>query len=361
MEGFRRAQAKVEIQHNQMMLHEIIEGLNDIVLAQIHHRLCQHPPPEIKEFLRKITSKSSKQFGLAEGIPLPQANGVADHQPTDLENGKFLFPDVQEPGKADTLDVKKKEKMIQNLLAKYDRMSSKCKVQVQPVREYLMDHFNMLHQLAQGKKPQQEEQKLNGRLNPSPLFSQTVTEGAGLKPEAENRDMNPNNLNPANINPDKTGAALVSNNGLSPNSLVGNNNDLPMKALRNSQDDAFSGLSAVKNNFGDFGLGKKKGFFSSSELDKYIEDAMKNQNEDKENENMESLVKREVPKTNWDVSDKYKKLMETAALIRMKRKTEEKLGKLFGDKVEKDASSDSDVKDYSRIKFESPVVYSLDH
>lgn len=397
MDNFRKAQARTEIQHNQMMLHEIIEGLNDIVLAQIHHRLCQQPPPEVKEFLKKITLKVTKKtYGLSESIPLPQAKDSSEHLPTDLENGKFLFPDMPDDIK-DTADFKKKEKLIQNLLKKYDRMSSKCKIQVEDVRDYLLDHYNMLHKMVENKNkggPIQMQQSAGGtnaemaNAQPGVGGGQTINvlnkpQQPSLGKEPVNQatqDMNQNNLNPANINSGNSLTnSLVSSfhisNGLNTNPLINDNNDSPLKSLRNTGDDAFSGIAGIKTNF-DFGIGKKKGFFSPSELDKYIEDAMKNQNEMQDaNENNDQLVKRDITddgngnvddnfaKTNWNVSDKYKRLIETAAKIRLKRKTEEKLGKLYGEKLNRQTTSsdNGDIKDYSQIKFESPVVYSLDH
>lgn len=355
------------------MLHEIIEGLNDIVLAQIHHRLCQHPPPEVLDFLKKITEKSSKRFNLAESLPLPQSSGGADHQPVDLENGKFLFPDIKDTDTQSALDLKKKERMIKNLLAKYDRMSSKCKVQVEDVHAYLVQHYNIIHKLAEGKKGAaiQGEHEETSESVPSSEKKEENAHGSAAN------DMNPNNLNPANLNSAENehqasgntggspanvglvpGASLTSNIG---NPLLGSNqiinNDMPLKSLRNTD------VSLGKTNLNDFGLGKKKGFFSPSEIERYIEDAIKSQNEGPDMaETDEELVKRDTDKnkTKWNVSDKYKKLIETAAKIRLKRKTEEKLGKLYGDKFNRQ-NSENDIKDYSRIKFESPVVYSLDH
>lgn len=361
MDNFRKTQARIEIKRNQMMLHEIIEGLNDIVLEQIHHRLCQHPPPEIKQFLTKITEKSNKKFFLAEGLPLPQSHEALDHQPVDLEPGKFLFPDMKETDAANAADLKKQSSMIKKLLEKYDQMSAKCKVQVEPVHNYLLDHYNMINKML--STPKEGE-------------AAVPAENKGTESAGNVNDMNPNNLNPANLDtPDNTktnevgGSSVLNANGLIANNLnqnplltrnvFGSNyNALSPKALRNSGDSSGVG---IKSNLDDFGI--KPNIFSKSQIEKYIEDALRSQGEDREAQDLnDELVKRETKNkvTKWDVSNEYKKLMETAAKIRLKRKTEEKLGKLFGEKLKK-PNVEADIKDYSQIKFESPVVYSLDH
>lgn len=376
MDRYRKAQARIEIKHNQMMLHEIIEGLNDIVLAQIHHRLCQHPPPEIKDFLDKITQKSPKRFNLAEGLPLPQSSGALEHQPVDLENGKFLFPDVIDSDVQNAADIKKKEKMIKNLLEKYDRMSSKCKIKVEAVRNYLMEHYKMLHDLNKSKNSSEAQEESDLLANETTTLAPGNVEG-NLSQNV--KDMNQNNLPSADLNKAENVEKNDGGNGESPaniltsknlignplekNNQINNNGNLqPIKNLRNvAENNKLNDMSEFKVDLETLIPGKRKGFLTSSELNKYVEDAMRRQNEDVDDDDND-LVKRETKlnKTNWNVSDKYKKLIETATKVRLKRKTEEKLGKLFGEKLNKPIY-DNDIKDYSQIKFESPVVYSLDH
>lgn len=373
MDKYRRAQARIEIKHNQMMLHEIIEGLNDIVLAQIHHRLCQHPPPEVKDFLNKITQKSPKRFNLAESLPLPQSSGLLEHQPVDLEDGKFLFPDIKNTDVLNAMDIKKKEKMIKHLLEKYDHMSSKCKVQVEAVRNYLLNHYNMLHELSQSKHPQQDQQE---QLSHE-VSTQSIKITGEENPSQNVNNMNSNSLNPANLNTAENGGnnaigaaslnRLISNddNSLDKYNQINRNEEklAPPKNLRNvAENDKTNGFYDMKMDVDDLLTGRKKNFLSSRELNKFIEDAMKNQSEPTELDETESFGKRETKpnKTNWNVSNKYKKLIDTAAKIRLKRKTEEKLDKLFGEKLNK-PNNENDIKDYSQIKFEAPVVYSLDH
>lgn len=325
VDAYRKEQAKIEIKRAQRMLHEVIESLNNIILAQVHHRLCQHPPLEVKEFLVRVTKKHLKSGLLAESYPLPRPKGALEHQPLDVENGAFLFPDKDEPQETSEQQMKKKIAMIQKLLDKYDRMSNKCKVQVEPVKEYLEDHLKLLTEV--GDEPGAEK-KYEEKL---------AEQNAGMN--LRKSSFTSENIKP----PDKNPSEDVKVNDLS--------------SLKHP-------ASLVEKDLEELGLDNAKGFVAPFDLDKFIEDAKRhaNSSEEGETQTFSNLVKREIGsgKTRWDVSEKYKKLVATAAQIRKKRETEEKIGKLFGEKTKK-SNSVTNLKDYSQIKFESPVVFSIDH
>lgn len=307
------------------MLHEVIESLNNIILAQVHHRLCQHPPLEVKEFLVRITKKHIKFGLLAESYPLPRPKGALEHQPLDVEDGAFLFPEKEQSQESSEKQMKKKIAMIQKLLDKYDRMSNKCKVQVEPVKQYLEDHLKMLTEV--GEEPGAEKK----------YEEKVAQQNSGIN--LQKPSFTAQNIKPPERYPSQEAKAPNLSEMKQPASLV-------------------------EKDLEDLGLDNAKGFVAPFDLDKYIEEAKRhaNQTSEEDTQRYTNLVKREIgsDKTMWDVSEKYKKLVATAAQIRKKRETEEKLGKLFGKKSEK-SNSASEVKDYSEIKFESPVVFSIDH
>lgn len=139
------------------MLHGVIVLLNEIVDDQVHRKTCLQLSPNLKLFIFMITKSArnmNKNDHLAEGLPLPKLRGTNDNQienpPIDVDQGEYLFHNPHPNNKQNERDnINKKIHLVRKLLKKYENMSSKCQVQVESVRDYLLKHLGMLMKLRE--------------------------------------------------------------------------------------------------------------------------------------------------------------------------------------------------------------------
>lgn len=76
-------------------------------------------------------------------------------------------------------------------------------------------------------------------------------------------------------------------------------------------------------------------------------------------------TRRQGQKSIYNISDEYKKLVDTYRNIREKRQNEERIGKLYGAKpinykVEDLKAENKEIHDISKVSFEKPLVFSLE-
>ncbi|XP_071053830.1 uncharacterized protein PF3D7_1120600-like isoform X2 [Onthophagus taurus] len=166
IKSFREDQAKVDIKHAEEMLHEVIVMLNRIVADQVHRKTCLKLSPNLKLYIIRITKgmrNFKKSSQIAEGYPLPKIKYRSSQDsvtaPPEEEQGHLLFEEPsgeQDIGKEEADDnkdeLRKRIRLIQRLLEKYERMSMRCQVQVTPVRNYLLDHLKLLTDLLENSK-----------------------------------------------------------------------------------------------------------------------------------------------------------------------------------------------------------------
>lgn len=158
---FREEQAKIDIKHAEGMLHEVIIMLNQIVADQVHRRTCLQLAPNLKIFVIRITKNLrnlKKNYQVAEGYPLPKIKSRSGDEaaimPPEEDQGDFLFggtgdtADVGDQADAKP-DINKKIKLVEKLLEKYQSMSTRCQVQVEPVKDYLLKHLGLLMKLLE--------------------------------------------------------------------------------------------------------------------------------------------------------------------------------------------------------------------
>ncbi|GJQ78261.1 hypothetical protein Trydic_g22104 [Trypoxylus dichotomus] len=160
---YREEQAKVDIKHAEEMLHEVIIMLNQIVADQVHRRTCLQLAPNLRLFVIRITKNlrsTKKNYQVAEGYPLPKVKARAGEEipllPPEEDQGDFLFGGGGGPKKVDgrgqtdeRTGIAKRIKLVERLLEKYQSMSTRCQVQVEPVKDYLLKHLNMLMKLME--------------------------------------------------------------------------------------------------------------------------------------------------------------------------------------------------------------------
>ena len=95
----------------------------------------------------------NKNDQLAEGLPLPKLRGRNGSQmqspPVDNDQGEFLFDNPFSNKQNERENINKKINLIQKLLKKYESMSTRCQVQVEPVRDYLLKHLGLLIKLRE--------------------------------------------------------------------------------------------------------------------------------------------------------------------------------------------------------------------
>lgn len=68
-------------------------------------------------------------------------------------------------------------------------------------------------------------------------------------------------------------------------------------------------------------------------------------------------------KSHYNVSEKYKRLLDTYHSMREKRQNEERIGKLYGvkrTKVDDLKTINKEMDDVSKVSFEKPLVFSLE-
>lgn len=76
-------------------------------------------------------------------------------------------------------------------------------------------------------------------------------------------------------------------------------------------------------------------------------------------------TRRDMKKSHYNVSEKYKKLLDTYNTLRDKRQNEERIGKLYGtksldDKIDGFKEARKEMQDMSKVSFEKPIVFSLE-
>lgn len=127
--------------------------LNQIVADQVHRRTCLQLAPNLRMFVIRITKNlrnMKKNNQVAEGYPLPKIKSRSGDEmaiPAEADQGEFLFGDDDSETKIsvdERTDVRRKIKLIEKLLDKYQSMSTKCQVEVEPVKDYLLQHLGLL-------------------------------------------------------------------------------------------------------------------------------------------------------------------------------------------------------------------------
>lgn len=136
-----------------------MHGLNMVIMDQVRRRTCQRLAPQLNSYLSTITKvcdeKEDENENAIEGMPLNPANPRGTHdEGMDGEQGEFLFfmPDAQ-PGSS-KMNINKKIKVVRALLEKYNNMSDRVRTRVQPVKDYLEDHLQMLLDIQKREKMQ---------------------------------------------------------------------------------------------------------------------------------------------------------------------------------------------------------------
>lgn len=145
------------------MLHEVIIMLNQIVADQVHRRTCLQLAPNLRIYVIRITKNlrnMKKNNQISEGYPLPKIKSRSGEDvpllPPEEDQGDFLFGLSGEKKSfqhsSPKGDINKKIKLIEKLLEKYQSMSTRCQVQVEPVKDYLLKHLGMLMKLLEKSK-----------------------------------------------------------------------------------------------------------------------------------------------------------------------------------------------------------------
>lgn len=231
--------------------------------------------------------------------------------------------------------------LIRKLLRKYDKMSDHCKVKVQPVRDYLIQHLQLLEKIEHDDK------------------------SAVRNDENESRNGVASNGAPSNANctENVTGNVSVIAN------VKSDNTTLREAAAGNSSNDSEKEDTLVQKNLESIGLGYKSMFVPNFDITQLVKNSLEHQNDEqhksidlrnlKAKNLLRSLKTKRQRKNKKDVryvSEKYRKLVQAAEEYRRKRGVEERIGQLFGLKTSTDCSPRKDI---SRVEFESPVVISL--
>ncbi|KAF2893347.1 hypothetical protein ILUMI_12826 [Ignelater luminosus] len=359
LNAFRNIETEGDIKHTEEMLHQIMKVLNKIILDQVRRRTCKHLSPELQKYLSTLTKVSTpikteidEESKISEeGYPLPLIkSGKKIEKPVDTEQGGFLFsnpanmPELEQ----DEVAIKKKMKMIRNLLDKYKHMSGECKVKVGDVEAYLKKHLSLLKRMLKAVKKQQALETKGRSKFPVPnkikrkhFDSPFPDFGLINQQELINKQLDSIGLGPTRSYKPKINIEKL---------IQDNLNKIKYKEYQNT-------LSQPSNSH----INSKVKYRNDDNLLDSGEDYEKSKSEHKreimENEN----------ENNPKVSEKYKKLIQAAESIRKKRENEDRLGKLFG-KIEKKSikNEDNDMKlfdkdspEFSHARFETPVVFSL--
>lgn len=357
LNAFRNIETEGDIKHTEEMLHQIMKVLNKIILDQVRRRTCKHLSPELQKYLLTLTKLSTptkteidEESKISEeGYPLPLIkSGKKVEKPVDTEQGGFLFsnpanmPELEQ----DEVAIKKKMKMIRNLLDKYKHMSGECKVKVGDVEAYLKKHLSLLKRMLKAVKKQQALETKGRPKFPVPnkikrkhFYSQDF----GLQ---DQQDLINKQLDSIGLGRARSYKPQINIDKLIQDNLKKIKFKEYQKSLSRSGNSHIN--SKVKYRNDDDLLDSGEDY--ESPKSEHKREIIENENENK-------------PK----VSEKYKKLIQAAESIRKKRENEDRLGKLFG-KIEKKSikDEDSDMKlfdkdspEFSHARFETPVVFSL--
>lgn len=322
----------------EQILEQVMEGLNMIIADQVKHRTCQQLAPELHCYLARITQQKQKPEDKepAESMPLPGMKTRKVHEGLDgEEQGTFLFETEEQRPSSKKLKLKKKVKMLESLLEKYDHMSSNCRTKIQPVQSYLHHHLEMLKSMV----------KKCDRI----VVGDKPTDAANEKIQRHAKSLD------AGFDPNKA-SVDIELPAIEKDALTTENSK---KIDPNFDVDKFIQQNMPKSD-------KWQPKLAQKAINSKIKGTKVHIAKEKHKRNKQNVAN----VSNWEGTEKYKRLVETANTIKRKRDTEERLGELFGrnrkrslknEKYHTIKSKNKEIQDLRNVNFETPVVLSLDN
>lgn len=322
----------------EQTLQQVMQGLNQVIVEQVKQRTCQRLAPALRCYLDRITRVKRKPEDKepADSMPLPGVKTRRVHEGLEGdEQGGFLFQAEDNAPGNKKLKLKRKIKIVQSLVDKYNHMSSKCRTKVQPVRSYLYHHLELLESMLKRCEQKQPAEK------PKDASNEKLERHVKVKtPEFDASNILSNMKLPSTVN--------------SPNQA-----QLDKLKSRNT-----------------------KSSYAHFDVDKFIEENVAKAEQQtrhlhndlhpakKRNMQIGNQKENEAGVSKWDGTEKYKRLVETANNLKRKRQTEERLGELFGANRKRSLknenyhtikSKNKEIQDLSNVNFEAPMILSLDN
>lgn len=302
---------RAEYEEAKNLLRSVSCVLNKLVKKQIDEKLCERLPSHLKSFLKRIVR--------------PPKHRISQRHDDRYHEDTFLFRASCPPAKLDP-DVRSQlEVNLVKLLDRYNQLDEDSRKRAAPLKSYITTHLDML-------------KKIDDDFD-------TDTPGMGSDNFMESNDM------PQMHTRSNSDEMKMDN---SPNSRASFSNlDTMEKDLENLDLDkkrsSYQQPTYNLNNFNPVKIAPEGNLMENKHKKRNVDDSNdfleKNNNLDKDE--MDDAL----------TSNKYKKLVKAAEEVRFKRRNDEKIGEVFGNKKLDDNDPDAKEQD-DQVAFETPLVYS---
>ncbi|KAK2580451.1 hypothetical protein KPH14_006194 [Odynerus spinipes] len=149
-----------KVRQTEKIMEKIIELLDRMVLDEVQKKTCVTLPTDMRQFLEWMLNMNSDEESQEQVPPLPLVHDqqMPDHSGDDT----VLFPKGYDEQSDDEVnELRKKVRILQNLINEYNALTAKEKTKVQTVHDYLVRQLNLLlHYIETKEKAGKEKSKM---------------------------------------------------------------------------------------------------------------------------------------------------------------------------------------------------------